>query len=202
MHTFFQMINNLETALFPSETSVAVIVTALNTMHIPQPMTYKTPEATGLRHFTDTYLYKYNECTMSIFYELRNSTDLALDQVSRIIQNCFNLTTSIYYSNTTTAAQYVSLFQLSYSKGYFLIADYQRGLVFQHPYMMTQYSLIVAYNQEEDMILVLDVNRYQYPPVWMRTGLMINAMNTVSGALGLLVVQGPAFGGDVSFSCP
>ena len=41
------------------------------------------------------------------------------------------------------------------------------------------FSPLAAYNAKADRFLLLDVARYKYPPVWVKTATLFNAMNTV-----------------------
>ncbi len=45
-------------------------------------------------------------------------------------------------------------------------------------------SPIAAYNKETDRFLILDVSRYKYPPVWVKTADLWKAMNTVDPVSG------------------
>ncbi|MFM6277494.1 MAG: phytochelatin synthase family protein, partial [Dolichospermum sp.] len=40
-------------------------------------------------------------------------------------------------------------------------------------------SPLAAYNQTTDRFLIMDVSRYKYPPVWVKTADLWKAMNTV-----------------------
>ena len=55
------------------------------------------------------------------------------------------------------------------------------------------YSPVVAYNDERDMALVLDVSRYKYPPWWVPTQVLFKGLDTVDPSTmqrrGMLVVQ-------------
>ncbi len=65
------------------------------------------------------------------------------------------------------------------------------------------FSPIVAYNQAEDEVLILDVERYKYPPVWVRKFDLFTAMTTPSSKEygGLVALIGPPFEPNISFSC-
>lgn len=41
------------------------------------------------------------------------------------------------------------------------------------------FSPLAAYNAKADRFLLLDVARYKYPPVWVKTATLFNAMNTI-----------------------
>jgi len=45
-------------------------------------------------------------------------------------------------------------------------------------------SPIAAYNEESDRLLILDVSRYKYPPVWVKTEELWQAMATVDSVSG------------------
>jgi hypothetical protein len=40
-------------------------------------------------------------------------------------------------------------------------------------------SPLAAYNELTDRFLIMDVSRYKYPPVWVKTADLWKAMNTV-----------------------
>ena len=55
------------------------------------------------------------------------------------------------------------------------------------------FSPVVAYNRARDMVLVLDVSRYKFPPWWCPTELLWKGIDTVDTSAakrrGLLVVS-------------
>ena len=64
----------------------------------------------------------------------------------------------------------------------FLLVNYQRGAVGQKE--MGHISPVAAYNAAADRMLILDVAAYKYPPVWVSTADLWNAMNTVDSTSG------------------
>ena len=46
------------------------------------------------------------------------------------------------------------------------------------------WSPIAAYAEQADMMLLLDVSQYKYPPVWVKTDDLYTAMNTVDSTSG------------------
>ncbi len=46
-------------------------------------------------------------------------------------------------------------------------------------------SPLAAYNADTDQVLILDVSRYKYPPVWVEVEDLWNAVNTVDSVSGL-----------------
>lgn len=73
-----------------------------------------------------------------------------------------------------------------------VLVNYQRGVLGQRE--GGHISPLAAYNAAADRFLVLDVASYRYPPVWVATVDLWNAMNTVDTASGrtrgFVVVRG------------
>ena len=64
----------------------------------------------------------------------------------------------------------------------FVLVNYQRAVLGQGE--TGHISPIAAYNAQADRFLVLDVAAYKYPPVWVTTQDLWNAMNTIDPASG------------------
>jgi hypothetical protein len=67
-------------------------------------------------------------------------------------------------------------------KGNFVIVNYLRKEINQE--RGGHISPIAAYNEETDRFLIMDVSRYKYPPVWVKTADLWKAMNTVDSVSG------------------
>ena len=63
-----------------------------------------------------------------------------------------------------------------------MLVNYQRAVLGQGE--TGHISPIAAYNAQADRFLVLDVAAYKYPPVWVTTQDLWNAMNTIDPASG------------------
>lgn len=79
------------------------------------------------------------------------------------------------------------------TEGEFMLVNYQRASLGQQA--MAHISPLAAYNAVMDRLLVLDVARYKYPPVWVPTERLWSAMNTVADKTsgktrGFVVVRG------------
>jgi len=61
--------------------------------------------------------------------------------------------------------------------GVYMIVNYRRGAIGQAD--SAHFSPLGAYNEEEDLVLILDVARYKYPPVWVPVPIIFHGMNTV-----------------------
>lgn len=60
--------------------------------------------------------------------------------------------------------------------GRFVIVNYQRKAIGQEK--GGHISPLAAFDAESDRFLILDVARYKYPPVWVKTAELFAAMNT------------------------
>ena len=65
---------------------------------------------------------------------------------------------------------------------HFLLVNYQRAAMGQGE--IGHITPIAACNVKTDRLLILDVASYRYPPVWVSTEALWNAMNTVDPASG------------------
>lgn len=81
---------------------------------------------------------------------------------------------------------------LKANNGY-LVVNYLRSTLGQQTY--GHFSPIAAYDERRDRFLILDVARFKYPPVWVRSAELFAAMQTYDrdgGApRGYLIVSGP-----------
>lgn len=67
--------------------------------------------------------------------------------------------------------------------GDLLLVNYQRAALGQE--QMGHISPVAAYDAQTDRLLVLDVAAYKYPPVWVATQAMWQAMRTTDSTSGL-----------------
>ena len=64
--------------------------------------------------------------------------------------------------------------------GHFVIVNYLRKALGQE--VGGHISPLAAYDAKSDRFLLLDVARYKYPPVWVKTSDIFDAMNTSDAA--------------------
>jgi hypothetical protein len=77
------------------------------------------------------------------------------------------------------------------TSGDFVLVNYQRSALGQGE--IGHISPLAAYNAATDRFLILDVAAYKYPPVWVSTAALWNAMNTTDSSSdrsrGFIVVK-------------
>ena len=65
----------------------------------------------------------------------------------------------------------------------FVVVNYDRKLLDQVG--GGHISPVVAYHKLSDSMLVMDVAAHKYPPTWIKTGDLVNAMNTIDSSTGI-----------------
>lgn len=99
-----------------------------------------------------------------------------LDQISEALRT-FGVTVKTFHANKSSLKKFRKLVKNTINKqqGY-IIVNYLRTGVGQEG--GGHMSPIAGYDPKTDRILLLDVARYRYPPVWVQTQDLWNAMNT------------------------
>lgn len=101
----------------------------------------------------------------------------------RDLLRAHGLETTLSYASDVDIGVFRSTAQENLStSGDFLLVNYQRAKLGQGE--MGHISPIAAYHAETDRLLILDVAAHNYPPVWVPTRTLWNAMNTVDTLAG------------------
>ena len=90
---------------------------------------------------------------------------------------------TVFYASETSVDAFRSLAQENLkTTGDFLLVNYQRATLGRAE--TGHISPLAACNAATDRLLILDVAAYKYPPVWVSTEALWNAMNTVDSSSG------------------
>jgi hypothetical protein len=107
---------------------------------------------------------------------------MSLAQLSDLLR-AHGVEVTPFYASDTNLDAFRSIAQQNLkTPGDFLLVNYQRATLGQNE--TGHISPIAAYNAAADRLLILDVATYKYPPVWVSTEALWNAMNTVDAASG------------------
>jgi glutathione-S-conjugate glycine hydrolase len=88
-----------------------------------------------------------------------------------------------HYASNTTVDQFRTLASQNLATpGDYLLVNYQRAALGQEK--IGHISPVAAYNAAADRFLLFDVASYHYPPVWVSTEALWQAMNTIDDASG------------------
>ncbi|MGH8173920.1 MAG: phytochelatin synthase family protein [Rhodanobacteraceae bacterium] len=172
---------NFESQTRPAYCGVASSVVVLNALQSPEPRitqsTFFTEAASNVQSALET---TFGGMTLAQLGDLLRAHDVEV---------------TTYYAADTGVDSFRTIAEQNLkSAGDFLLVNYQRGVLGQKA--TGHISPIAAYNAATDRMLILDVAAYRYPPVWVSTAALWDAMNTkddTSGRTrGFAVVRGSA----------
>lgn len=169
---------NFETQVRPAYCGVASSVMVLNSL---QPATRLT-QATF-----------FNDAASKVRSELQVTLGgMTLPQLAGLLQAHGAQVDTFHASGSSLEAFRNAAVMNLRTRGDYLLVNYARAELGQGD--VGHISPIGAYNAVVDRMLVLDVASYKFPPVWVRTADLWNAMNTVDPtsklSRGYLVVRG------------
>lgn len=106
----------------------------------------------------------------------------------------------VCFSPTEGLARFRAVLQRAVSEesGQCLVVNYHRGTVKQIPVNNGHMSPVAGYHMDSDKCLILDTNTWRYPPVWVDTKMLWEAMckrTNIGVPRGFLVVEPPREGG-------
>ncbi|MBF2004524.1 MAG: phytochelatin synthase family protein, partial [Chlorogloeopsis fritschii C42_A2020_084] len=129
------------------------------------------------RIFTQDNLF-HNEATQKVIApEVVARMGMTLEQLGKLLAS-YQVKTQVYHAGNTTIEEFRKRAAENLKQpGNFLVINYLRKKIGQEK--GGHISPIAAYNEQTDRFLILDVSRYKYPPVWVKTADLWNAMNTI-----------------------
>lgn len=154
---------------------VASIVMVLNSLGIQAP---EAPQYKPYHVFTQENFFE-NEATRKVVSpDIVARQGMSLDTLGKLLAS-YPVKVQVYYASNTTLDNFRSLAKENLKQeGNFILVNYLRKEIGQEK--GGHISPIAAYNEQSDRFLILDVSRYKYPPVWVKTADLWKAMATVS----------------------
>lgn len=142
---------------------VASAVTVLNSLPQASPLTQAS---------------FFNDCVAHERTSLRTTFGgMTIDSLARMMQ-CYGVEARVFHAETSSLDEFRRLVSENLrTKGNFVVVNYDRARVGQSP--MGHISPISAYHEASDRLLVLDVASFKYPPTWVATAALWDAMNTI-----------------------
>jgi hypothetical protein len=155
---------------------VASMVMALNAIQAPAPT---SPEYQPFHTFTQENLL--DDRTEAILPRATLSRQgMTLDQLGGLL-GLHPVKVEVHHTTERgldefrkNAAEYLA------TKNHFVIVNYLRKSMGQE--VGGHISPLAAYDEKADRFLILDVARYKYPPVWVATSALYDAMNTMDAS--------------------
>jgi hypothetical protein len=169
---YFPLSSNFVTQKTQAYCGVASIVMVLNALRVPAP---PVPEYAPYRTFTQDNVL--NDGTDAVLpRDLLARRGMTLDQIGGILAT-EPVKAEVHHAADSSAAEFRKLAS-SYlgEPGHFVIVNYLRRAIGQEA--GGHISPLAAYDAKSDRFLILDVARYKYPPVWVKTTDIFDAMNT------------------------
>jgi hypothetical protein len=173
---YFPLASNFLTQKTQSYCGVASIVMVLNALGLPAP---EVPEYAPYRTFTqDNVLDQRTDAILP--RETLARQGMTLDQIGAILAT-EPVKTEVHHASDSSVEEFRQLASAYLGEpGHFVIVNYLRKALGEQT--GGHISPLAAYDAKADRFLILDVARYKYPPVWVKTADMFAAMNTPDGS--------------------
>ncbi|HTZ68327.1 MAG TPA: phytochelatin synthase family protein [Roseiarcus sp.] len=173
---YFPLASNFVTQKTQSYCGVASIVMVLNALGLPAPA---VPEYTPYRTFTqDNVLNERTDVVLP--RETLARQGMTLDQIGGILAT-EPVKAEVHHASDSSVDEFRKLASAYLGEpGHFVIVNYLRKALGEQ--IGGHISPLAAYDAKADRFLILDVARYKYPPVWVKTADIFAAMNTPDAA--------------------
>ena len=175
---YFPLASNFLTQKTQAYCGVASIVMVLNALGVPAPA---VPEYTPYRTFTqDNVLDEHTDAILP--REVLARQGMTLDQIGGILATQ-PVKAEVHHASDSSADEFRKLASAYLAEpGHFVIVNYLRKAIGEE--IGGHISPLGAYDAKADRFLILDVARYKYPPVWVKTAEIFGAMNTPDASNG------------------
>jgi hypothetical protein len=158
----------------PAYCGVASSVMILNALSVPAPI---APEFRTYHFFNQANLFDNPQTQQVMTADLVKKGGMTLEQLGKILQS-YPVETVVYHGDDVTLDEFrSSLVKNLQQPNNFILVNYDRDAIAQKG--GGHISPVAAYNDKSDRFLVLDVSRYKYPPIWVKTEELWQAINTV-----------------------
>ncbi|PWA79217.1 phytochelatin synthase [Artemisia annua] len=172
MEGFFKLISNFQTQSEPAYCGLATIAMVLNALSIDPGRKWKGP----WRWFDESML----DCCEPL--EKVKAEGISFGKVV-CLAHCAGAKVEAYRTNQSNIDDFRRhVIACSTSNDCHVIASYFRGTFKQTG--TGHFSPIGGYHAERDMVLILDVARFKYPPHWVPLTLLWEAMDTIDDSSG------------------
>ena len=158
---------------------VASMVMVLNALKMPAPA---APQYVPYHVFTQENFFDNGATRRVLTPEAVARDGMTLDQLGELFAS-YSAVVKVYHSTDTSLEEFRRLAVENLKQAdNFVVVNYLRAALGQEK--GGHISPIAAYHEQTDQFLILDVARYKYPPVWVKTEALWQAMATVDSASG------------------
>jgi hypothetical protein len=184
---YWQLAPTFAVQMTQSYCSVASAITVLNAMPIQKPV---DPTYAPYAYFTQSNFF-----TPGVAKIITPQTVLAIGMTREQMAETLSQqgVTAISIAGDTFSEESLrSLLKVALGDdGRFVLANYFRANLGQVG--GGHWSALAAYDAQSDNVLILDVAKYKYPPVWVKLGTLLQAIATIdttsNKARGLVIVS-------------
>eukprot|EP00850_Spirogloea_muscicola_P014612 SM000106S13960 [mRNA] locus=s106:191633:194479:+ [translate_table: standard] len=192
MNGFFELISHFQTQAEPAFCGLASLAVVLNALAVDPGRTWKGP----WRWFDETML----DCCEPLRKIALEGTTFST--VACLARCAGGLVQEARASNSSLADLRATVIQTSTSFDSYIIAAYSRKKFLQTG--DGHFSPLGGYHRAKDLVLILDVARFKYPPHWIPVSMLWEAMSTIDGKTGLtrgyMVISKPAKAPSILFT--
>jgi hypothetical protein len=176
---FFPLSMQFVTQNHQAYCGVASIVMVLNGLQVPAP---ETPQYSPYRVFTQENFFN-NEATRKVLPpEVVARMGMTLEQIGQLLAS-YGVKVKVYHAADTNLQDFRKLVSENLKQpGNFALVNYLRKEIGQEK--GGHISPLAAYNEQTDRFLIMDVSRYKYPPIWVKTADLWKAMATADSVSG------------------
>lgn len=169
---FFPLASNFVTQQNQAFCGVASMVMVLNALELPAPA---VPAFDPYRTFTqDNVFDSRTEAVLPV--EVIKKMGITLDQLGGLLA-VQPVTVAVHHAADSSVEVFRDQARNALAApSQFVIVNYLRKAIGQE--RGGHISPLAAFDAESDRFLILDVARYKYPPVWVKTTELFAAMNT------------------------
>ena len=184
---YWQLIPTFAVQITQSYCSVASAITVLNAMPIQKPV---DPTYAPYAFFTQTNFFT-PEVTEIISAETVLKMGMTREEMTATL-NAQGVSARSVAGDTFNDEDLRTLLQYTLGDdGQFVLANYYRASLGQVG--GGHWSALAAYDVKTDSVLILDVAKYKYPPVWVGTSTLLTAIATLdttsNKSRGLVIVS-------------
>jgi hypothetical protein len=176
---FFPLSMQFVTQVNQAYCGVASIIMVLNSLGIEAP---ESAQYKPYRVFTQENFFNNKATQQVISADVVSRQGMTLEEMGRLI-NSYGAKVKVYHASNSNIDEFRKLAALNLNQEEnFVLVNYLRREIGQEK--GGHISPIAAYNAPSDRFLILDVSRYKYPPVWVKTTDLWKAMNTQDSTSG------------------
>jgi Phytochelatin synthase len=152
---------------------VASMVMVLNGLQVPAP---EVPQYKPYRVFTQENFFSNDNTKKVLTPEVVSRQGMTLDELGKLLAS-YNVKVNVYHATDTSLEEFRKQAAKNLKQRQnFVLVNYLRKEIGQEK--GGHISPLAAYNEQTDRFLILDVSRYKYPPVWVKTTDLWKAMLT------------------------